>query len=253
MRSYAEFQHYFHAIADMHTGIQSFTTGDVDRIMSLQRSLLKYPCLWLETPEIKIASGRLVFSGAWVVLKNVETDKWQAQDDARELTYHIAEEVLQRMRDDEEEGLFTLEQEPRLNEISTFTQDHDYGWRCDFVLSVDEHRCLAPEYTNQWGEYLLSAFSWKNDTKTGLNVEFENLSIPDEGLTYLWTYQYGATSDTSTDQILAPIVDAGATDILTVTLKITNIAGTFCVIATALLNPGQIAHGYSVPGPLISI
>ncbi|MEO7177011.1 MAG: hypothetical protein ABI002_14590, partial [Saprospiraceae bacterium] len=61
MKNYAEFNFYFRQIQLSHQLLKCFIIGNSERIISLQRSSIKYPCLWLEDADVVVP---LVDTGA---------------------------------------------------------------------------------------------------------------------------------------------------------------------------------------------
>ncbi|MBF9239480.1 hypothetical protein I2I05_18955 [Hymenobacter sp. BT683] len=137
-----DFIDYFRQLAGANRALAgSFVHGSAGRIISGSRSGMTYPCLWLETPTLGFSEkdgtaplGRR--QCAFVVLQDVPSDDYDAQDAGWAASEQIALDVLSRMVRDRKKRKFsfTLNERP-LEPIATLTVDNEIGWRFEFELS----------------------------------------------------------------------------------------------------------------------
>lgn len=148
---FASYKEYFKTITSEHARLESYVFGGSQRILSRELSDITYPCLWLEVPDIIPFSGasdlRLRFSGGIMILQSTPQD-FEEEDAAMNSTFTIAVNILQRLIDDAEAGLFDFD--PRnavLQAKLAFSGDNDHGWHLDFDLSISADDCLNE---NDW-------------------------------------------------------------------------------------------------------
>ncbi len=119
----------------------SFVYGNSDRILNRQLSSLKYPVLWLETPEMRLRrNGTLVrdFHTAFLCLTDAPGGAEDVQDDALDEMHLLTEQVLQRMQADSETHPtpFLFDMEGAISEQKyKWSGDDDWGWRTEFELT----------------------------------------------------------------------------------------------------------------------
>jgi len=140
---------YFRSLVSSHIQLQDFVFGGSQRILNRERMDLNYPCLWLELPDVVPFSGqtdlRLRFVTGLHILQATPQD-FEQEDDAMNSTYQIALDILQKLIDDADAGLFdfdvrTAVMQPR----PPFSGDNDFGWHLEFDLSISASDCLTEE------------------------------------------------------------------------------------------------------------
>ena len=132
--------------------------GDSERIISIQRSSIEYPCLWLESPDINVRDNKsdtiqADFRGALNIISNCATDDYEAQDAAMESNFQIAVEVISRMvrdrRGRSETPMFNLDLNSiQMLPINSMMIDNDFGWRVEFLLSNHLNICYTESKWN---------------------------------------------------------------------------------------------------------
>jgi hypothetical protein len=138
----SDFAAYFRQLAAEHVELAgSFVHGSAGRIISGSRSGIKYPCLWLETPTLHLSEKDMTSAPdgrrtcAFVILKNVPSTDYAAQDAGWEYTERIALDVLSRMREDRKKRLFAFKlNDSALEPVATLTVDNEIGWRYEFEI-----------------------------------------------------------------------------------------------------------------------
>lgn len=147
---FSDFIAYFRTIAKEHVNIEYFVHGASERIISQSRSDLKYPCLWLETPSMRLSDTTSDVQGwretGFVVFINSDTDDYEKQDHIWQKTEEIVLDIISRLRKDSRQLQFKID----LNSISidpihTIFVDNDYGWRVEFRTDKSVPICYHPE------------------------------------------------------------------------------------------------------------
>lgn len=142
---FESYRNYFSNLASYHVDLAGFTYGGDDRVISDTRNEVEYPCLWLEPPSVDISdhlyNRTMKFNGAFVIMKNAEVGDFDAQNQIMQDMYLISTQVLARMiKDFQAAGankVKIIENSLRMDPISTLFVDNDWGWRCEFTVSVD--------------------------------------------------------------------------------------------------------------------
>lgn len=257
MRSIAEYIHYFRTLGNFHPEVQSVVHGDSPRIINQQRSKLRYPCLWIETPDLETSREALIFRGGIVVLKNAKLDHEYQQDLAHEETLRIMQQILSRIRTDSDEGIFILTEPTRIDSISTLTHDNDYGWRAELEITREQWLCIDPCITDEIPAGMIAAFSWVNNSAvSGIQVSVNNNSIPAPATwtTFEWTYRFDDGAPTVHVGTTFPSLPPNSTaDALYIELrgKIENpTLATYESVAKAVIRKTE-SCGISMPDDLI--
>lgn len=145
--SFDGFIQYFRTLAAEHVGLRHFAHGPAQRILSNTRSGFQYPCLWLETPSLKLTEKDGTDPDglrqcAFVVLTQCKGG-YDEQDKAWADTEQIALDIIARMRKDRKLRLFSFDGNVHLEAISTLTVDNDFGWRVEFETSKTTGLCYV--------------------------------------------------------------------------------------------------------------
>ena len=131
-----EYRDYFKSLA---TSLDlDFVYGGSDRILNRQTADLKYPCLWLEIPDISLLrNGGLKrrFVGAFMLLSDAPADDWTAQDNALDTALSLTDTILRRMYADAQNGQFEFDMAGAdLTYKAKLSADDDWGWHTEFSL-----------------------------------------------------------------------------------------------------------------------
>lgn len=150
INSYSGYVKYFETISENLIGINSFVVGNSERILSRQNSELDYDCLWLEIPDFGLAekgSWKGSFRSAFLLLSNAPADDWDAEDEDLDRLLPLVQQVIGKMIEDSEDGLFEFNPDEILIEWKgKLTGDNDWGWRVEFELTTGACICVDPKY-----------------------------------------------------------------------------------------------------------
>jgi len=142
---YESFVAYFRNLADVNVALQDFVVGNSERILNRETSIINYPILWLEVPEIGIyqrGGYKERYSSAFLVLKNAPGDDWTQEETDLKETQAIVRQILVRMQDDAETGLFDFDINGcTIMHKGKWSGDNDWGWRVEFELTIDITDC----------------------------------------------------------------------------------------------------------------
>jgi hypothetical protein len=149
IESYLGYIQYFKTISESLIGINSFVVGGSERILSRQNSELDYDCLWLEIPDVNLVERgtyKNVFNGAFLLLSNAPPDDWDAEDADLNRLLPLTQQVIGKMIEDSEEGLFEFNPDELLIEWKgKLTGDSDWGWRVEFQITTGACICVDPK------------------------------------------------------------------------------------------------------------
>lgn len=224
--SLAELEAYFESLWQSYPGSGSFVTGDSHKIVTLDRSSLTYPVLWLETPEVDWNFSNKYqreYKIAFVILWNSPPDNWQRVRFVKSRSLDIVDHLLRWMQQDKEEVLLDYESlRASSYPIAPWGHDNDVGWRTELGIRTPISYCPeACKRQNVCPVGTLAKFSWHNANHgdfTGLGIT--NLTLPeDEDWDFEWTWQINDNPvETSTDD--TPFISEPG-DYILISLKIT--------------------------------
>ena len=147
--TYSELVTYFEAMPTVVTDLKSAIVGDDEEILNMQNSRVRYPVLWVETPEVVFAGlgdadrvKRFRFS-----LAVVENDAIKSNEKANAKlsdTLAVLEQVYARIiADADDPGNFTLVyKDEALDPIRRWSGDNGYGWRGSIEIEIERDECL---------------------------------------------------------------------------------------------------------------
>lgn len=147
--TYSELVTYFETMPTVVTDLKSAIVGDDEEILNMQNSRVRYPVLWVETPEVVFAGladadrvKRFRFS-----LAVVENDAVKSNDKANAKlsdTLAVLEQVYARIiADADDPGNFTLVyKDEALDPIRRWSGDNGYGWRGSIEIEIERDECL---------------------------------------------------------------------------------------------------------------
>lgn len=246
MKGFSDYINYFNVIANDHIDIQSFTFGDSEKILSEENSNLNFPCLWLETPDVKLkeSHGDISFNlnGSFVVLEKCPPDEWLRQRWKLDQTMRMTYEILRRMCSDvDENNHFQFDRnEVEIYPIINYNGSPMVGWRAEFNIAMPPTDC-QDRFKNVCPVGSISKFHWTNNSEDGFDLEFENLSFPEDAFDIEVKYMVDDGSFITLSD-LDPISIAGKC--LYIELNLSNDMG--CELSSsAIIYPG-LNSGYSV-------
>lgn len=125
--------------------IKQVIFGDEAEILNRQNSQIQYPCMWVETPNVRFTfdppGTKYAFFCTFLMNVPNEGDKVQYRA-ARSTSLSIAEKGFARFDDGEEAGLFQLERaDAEGDEIFPWSGDRDTGYRFQVRLTVGRDDC----------------------------------------------------------------------------------------------------------------
>jgi hypothetical protein len=247
--SYAEIITYLSRLGELHPRIGTIVVGDSEQVLSVDRSKVQYPLLWIETPSVSwqfSENTKKQFDINIVVLSNAPTDAYQHQQYILHLTLDITEQIIAKLKHDHENNIIRLERfTATADPVLGYAHDHEFGWRTGLVLRATASPCAtACVWVDACPVGALAAFTWVNSSLGNFNnIVFTDTSLP-AGTTYttLWTWQVdnGAIQQDKDP----PPVPQGAGYFMHVSLQIT--LGACTLVASAYIASGQ-SCGESVP------
>lgn len=144
--TYADLVDYFQTdMLAAVTDLKGVTVGADEEILNLQNSRIRYPHLWVETPDVGFRgtdhnpAKRFRFS--LVVLTNEPAKTNAAANAALSAMLTLAEQVWAQLLADADAGDFDLVlDEAGGQPVRAWSGDNGYGWRLEPV-SIDLPRC----------------------------------------------------------------------------------------------------------------
>lgn len=118
--------------------------GDEEEILNRQNSRIKYPCMWVETPQVSLIGDPPArqFKFGLTFLYNVPKDDNRLERRRRSEALDLAERAWRKLEDDEECGLFQLDSIRTDGEpISKWSGDRDTGYRFEVRLTTGREDC----------------------------------------------------------------------------------------------------------------
>ena len=144
--NYSDLVAYFEGLPVSVTTIKGVTVGDDEAIESLQNSVINYPHLWVETPEIMFVgtddnpASRFNFNIAVLVQATV-SDR-SAENTALNTAYNILTAIYARLLADSDAGEFDLVlKDYNSDPIRKWSNDNLFGWRTQITLEIYRNEC----------------------------------------------------------------------------------------------------------------
>jgi hypothetical protein len=142
----AQYKQYFSNLASSHTLLKDFAYGLDERVINRERSNVAFPLLWAEDPTINPIWKQgltLQFRGRLLVLENTPVDDWEKQEQAQDRTWQIAMDILIKMIEDSETGVFDLSLSSlSIDPVFTYLNDNDIGFEIAFQLESASAYCV---------------------------------------------------------------------------------------------------------------
>ena len=175
---------YFEQLADDHPDLKQFQYGDAQHISKETRARIEYPCLWLETPNLRfqlVNNFTTYIDVALVILQKTDKDNTNDYRNKIDICSQIMKELLHHVKDDSEKGFVRLYNPAniQLQEIAPMDADNIIGFRAEFTLSATfSHISIADKRQNVCPIGTLPKFAWDNNTQG----DFSNLTITNNTL-----------------------------------------------------------------------
>lgn len=215
IRTLADIQEHFRRIAAASPDIADVVVGDSEEIISLERSRLTYPLLWLETPQINWSLenvGEREYTLFFVVLINVKPENWQHQNYILHRTLEITNRILTKLRDDHREDILKLGSSAQSDPIMGWGTDFDYGYRTRISIQAPLSKCEPCHFSEACPASAQAAFTWSNQAVGN----FSSLVLTDEsnyaelsGWTATWRWQIDDGETQSSSSLPGPDMGAG--------------------------------------------
>ncbi|MEO0873118.1 MAG: hypothetical protein AAFY48_00790 [Bacteroidota bacterium] len=247
--SLAELQAYFVRLGEIHPDIKQVVIGDSDQIISLDRSQLEYPLLWVETPRVDWLFDphpQRYYNLSFVILLNTAVDNWQREQYVLHRSLEITEQLIAKMQSDDCDNLINLRDAKATSDpILGYGHDNDFGYRTSLRIRAYMQSSAPPVIWNDPCPVgALARFVWTNNSPGDFtDITFTDASLPeDESWGTLWTWQID-DGPTQGDENPPPN-NLGAGNYLYVTLTITSGS---CTLTASNLIYASSATGGSVP------
>ncbi len=141
MRTLVELHATIKAIAESIPGVEYFSYGDADEIIGSERnSSIRYPCVWMETPESDLHEEA---EDVWLVRllvlkKSRQKDAKKVRED-RSLTQVLAKKLVKRIeKDAEASDVWSLGKSKVKLKPNYVGSDGNVGWYFDLMIEVEE-------------------------------------------------------------------------------------------------------------------
>lgn len=142
-------------ISENHIDLHHFVYGPIDSLLKLisdSRSLIKYPCLMLETPNYRVKGGTnqiLKPDFAFVVLDKSKQDDYDHQAETLDKTLEIILDIWQKLKDDSKARQIgfrvNLEKDYPIDPVQPQGPDYTIGWRMEIDMQYPLPNCPRPE------------------------------------------------------------------------------------------------------------
>jgi len=142
----ADLRAYFEALGAAHPDIVQVIWGDADRITNKQRSTVRYPLLFVESPDVRFntQTGRLrpQYSTQITVMDMPDTEAYAEIDARQDKTSRILMELLATIANDADRGKFDMNPS-KLNAefLGQWSGDKDVGWRTPITIGSVKNVC----------------------------------------------------------------------------------------------------------------
>lgn len=145
----SEIEQELQDIASKMGSIKSCVFGDEEEILNRQNTQMQYPCIWIETPSVRlnVGDGADRFHFNITFLQNAPNGDSKAARSARSRMLEIAREFWQALLQQSDESTFMVDSEQSEAEpIVRWSGDGDTGWRMpvsilDYYSPCEECNC----------------------------------------------------------------------------------------------------------------
>lgn len=139
--TYQEIVDYLNTLPDHIAGLRGVTVGADEEIFEAQNTRIKYPHLWVETPEVRFTGSdtnpEIQFRFSMVVVTN-ENKRTQAEANAAlSRTLKLMEKIWAKLLNDADGDEFDLVvADSDALPVRQWSSDNCYGWRIEPVTFV---------------------------------------------------------------------------------------------------------------------
>lgn len=147
LASYNELVEYWQNMPSYVTTLQGATVGDDEEIENFQNTRIRYPHLWVETPDIDFVgtdinpASRFNFTIAVIANEAMRTNK--TENALLSDLHSILSEVFARVLADSDAGEFDLIlRDEKSDPIRKWSGDNVFGWRMNISLEIPRSECL---------------------------------------------------------------------------------------------------------------
>lgn len=146
MTTYSELISYFENFSAIIQGLNGVTVGNDEAIMDLQNTQIRYPHLWVETPDVRFVgtdeNPAYRFNFGLVIIDNDNLRTNQAGNTKLSAMLDLAAKVYEKILKDSDDDCFDLilndnEGDP----IRQWSGDNAYGWRIQISLEIPRCEC----------------------------------------------------------------------------------------------------------------
>ena len=146
LETYDEHVTYWKTMTTLIPEIKGVTVGSDEDLLSLQNTQIRYPHLWVETPEVTFGGvGNIPvkqFAFGYTVMQNDARKTNVAANAALSATLAITEKIVAQLLHDSDEGDFTLVlKEEQFDPVRQWSGDNCYGWRGYVVIELPRCEC----------------------------------------------------------------------------------------------------------------
>ena len=139
----SKYKSYFRAAVAAVPDVTSFVFGHIERPIAGTRSELTYPLFHLQPPLVRAINNdanyfALKFCGTFVIWCLGDTDDWDSQDNAWDLSLALSMEVIKKMQHDCNDGLIDEfdESTVQMEMVKPLWVDRGYGWEVYFEFQI---------------------------------------------------------------------------------------------------------------------
>lgn len=184
--SFSRWVAYFEDLAKSHEDLKGFIFGDSERILSALPAGISFPLLWLESPEFNFPSD-LLDSGAvrlefsFLVLYQVQGDKWKYERALMDEAFLITSDLIQRISADRDAVGLEMVGGWDVYLVEDVGPDHLVGFRASNILSASALYACRDKFSDLVEPGVFVSFSYAlwdagGDLSFSINEDTEGLS-----------------------------------------------------------------------------
>jgi len=248
VRTLADIQAYFRRLVSDSPDLATVLVGDSEEILSIDRSQIVYPVLWLETPTLSWSLdqvGEREYLLYFTILLGTKPENYRHQEYLLHKTLELTNKVLTKLRSDHLDDVLKIDINAQSDPITGYGHDFEYGWRTRLSILSPVTKCYDNDFDPACPVGSWAAFTWSNNSPGGFSdLVLEDVSnyadVSGWTVTWRWKIDNGATQTSST--VPGPDLGAGSYMLLWLELEL----GDCQLLASAYITSAQSA-GESVP------